>query len=145
MLFGHELYPIFQVSIWTQGNLTFKMQLSKTWPLECYFRKYFISLCQASISFFQMCLKDHFIQGVMTMHNDLRGHSTTMWTRRGGGGSEKIHACPPRGRDVHVDQKFKSSYIRKYFLYHCFVHWISEQVHHWKFKLWPNLPTYHAV
>ena len=50
-LFGHELYPIFQISISTQGNFSFKMRLSKTWPLEYYFRKYFISLCQASISF----------------------------------------------------------------------------------------------
>ena len=34
----------------------------------------------------------------------VRGHSTTTWTRRGGGGQQKVHACPPRGGlDVHVD------------------------------------------
>ena len=42
----------------------------------------------------------------------IRGHSTTTWTRRGGGGQQKVHACPPRGGslDVHVDKNLKEMY-----------------------------------
>ena len=55
----------------------------------------------------------------------LRGHSTTTWTRRGGGGP----------LNVHVDQKLNTNLaISESISYHCFVHWISEQVHHWSLK-----------
>ena len=77
-------------------------QLKETWPLQRDSQRLdlynatsenILSHCAKRLSLscrpFQMCLKDHFIQRVMTMHTDLRGHSTTTWTRREGGGSTK--------------------------------------------------------
>ena len=58
--------------------------------------------------------------------NALGEHSTTTWTRRGGEGSAKVHACPPRegegqgSLECSGGPKFeKKSAILESISYHC--------------------------
>ena len=82
----------------------------------------------------------------------IRGHSTTTWTRRGGGGvNQKSTLFHPGGGplNVHVDQNLAMSESILYHCEHCkkeiiwTIEWIQSSCN-WKLKVCTKLPMYYV-